>query len=112
RAAFWWGGGRRGTSGWRGGGGGGGGGEGRVILSGGNEIRDHDHVATGTAERAVGLVPQVGGHGGHPVRLLDRELGDREVGGVLANQCDVGPVEGGDDLEVALGLQHLLGKPR
>ena len=30
----------------------------------------------------------------------------------MAHQRDVGPVEGGDDLEVALGLQHLLGKPR
>ena len=81
-------------------------------VRGRDEIRDHLHVAPDAAEGAVRLLLEILGHGGDTVRLLDRELRDREVGRILSHEGDVGAVEGGDDLQVALALEHLLREPR
>ena len=84
---------------------------GRMVLRGRDEVGDHLDVATDAAEGAVGLVAQVLRHCGHAIGLLDRELRDREVRGILPHQRDVGAVQRGDDLEVALRFEHLLGEP-
>src|SRR5881409_1785043 len=84
---------------------------GRMVLRARHEVRDHLDVAAGAAEGAIGLVAQVLRHGGHPIGLLDRELRDGEVRGILPHERDVGAVQRGDELEVALRLEHLLGEP-
>ena len=85
---------------------------GRMILRGRDEVGDHDHVAVAAAEGAIGFVPQERRHRRHAIRLLDRELRERVVGRVLSHERDVGAVQRGHDLQVALGLQHLLREPR
>src|SRR5437879_2227954 len=84
----------------------------RVELGGRDEVGNYADVASGAPEGAIGLVPEVLRDRGHAVGLLDRELGDREVRRVLADERDVGAVQRRYDFEVALALEHLLGEPR
>ena len=104
-------------------------------FGGGGELRAHGGVLGGVAEVDVavdevaddldgvgggegleGAVAEVGGDGGDAVGLLDAEAGDGEIGGIEADEGDVGAVEGGDDGEIAGGeaggrvLQHLAGE--
>ena len=80
-------------------------------VRGRDEVRNHPHVAAHAAEGAIGLLPQILGHGGHAIGVLDRELGDGEIGRILTDQRDVGAVQRRHDLQVPLALEHLLRKP-
>ena len=84
----------------------------RVVLGQVHEVRDDPEVAAHAAERAIGLVAQIGRDRGHLVALLDGELGDRIEARLLAHQRDVGPVQRGDDAELPLAVQHLAGEVR
>jgi len=83
-----------------------------VILRRRDEVGDHDHVAPIASECAVRLISQELRDRGHSIRLLDRELGEREVRRVLPHQCDIGAVQRGHDLQILLPFEHLLREPR
>ncbi len=65
----------------------------------------------GDFEIADGGALEVFGDGGDAVALVDAEAGDGEVAGVLADERDIRPVEGGDEGQAnALGFEHLAGE--
>jgi len=75
-----------------------------------DEIADDLDLAV-NGEGLAGAVAEMGGDGGDAVGLGDAKAGDGEIAAVLADEGDVGAVEGGDEGEVAAtGGEHLAGE--
>ena len=76
------------------------------------EVGHHRNVFV-DPKQFVGVVAQAVGHGGHRVALVDGKGDHRLKGRVLAQQGDVGAVQGGDHRQVvAFFHQNLFGRVR
>ena len=89
-------------------------GRGRVEARGIDEVRDHlDRSRLGDREVLPGRAGQPGGRCRDGVARQDRKARERQEAGVVSDEGDVGPVQGGDDGgRVAVGRQDLPGQVR
>ena len=79
-----------------------------------HEVVDDFNVIA-NVELAHGAVAQVVRNCRYAVALLDGEAGDRQIGAVETDQCDVSPMQGSDERQFAaprLRRQHLPGQQR
>src|ERR1041385_4551469 len=82
-----------------------------MVIGDRDEVRDHPQVTLAAAKRAVCLVAQVFRDRGDGIRLLDGELGERVVRGILPDQRDVRAVQRRDDFQLQPFMrEHLFGE--